>query len=104
MKTLDLLIIALATWRLAWMLIKENGPGGFFLWLRDGAIWPRWFGWLRGLLGCVFCMSVWTGFVCVALHELGLQIVLLPFAASAAGLMLASWTGVEISNDYHGGK
>lgn len=59
----DLLLVALATWRLTSLLLYEDGPWAAFHRLR------AWAGVYRGgemttlavLFSCVWCMSVWIG-------------------------------------------
>lgn len=53
MSPLELLILMLATWRLAHMLVLEDGP--FQVIQRFRAMTT-----LGGLLECIFCMSVWV--------------------------------------------
>lgn len=69
----NFLIYALAIWRLAHMVVKEDGPGDVILrfrdWVRAGSRgwyyptdakkpWlPEWTG---GLVNCVSCASVWA--------------------------------------------
>lgn len=83
----DTLIIAAATWRLAFMLVREAGPFDVFARLRVRTT-------LGGMLECVFCTSVWTAALMLALWFIAWPVVVV-LAASGAGLMLASWTGVE---------
>lgn len=49
----DLALLALATWRVSYMLVLETGPFKAFVHLRNATK-------LGGLLECVFCMSVWV--------------------------------------------
>lgn len=72
---LALVLIAVATWRVSYMLVLEDGPADIFLRLR-GAIgvdqyedaatediskWPFWRSFLAGLFSCIYCMSIWIG-------------------------------------------
>lgn len=70
------LLAGLAGYRLALLLVQEDGPGAMFERLRAwagvprvGPQRPRPF--IGGLLSCVWCCSVWT---CSALFILGLTI------------------------------
>jgi hypothetical protein len=84
----DLLIIALAAWRLAYLLTKESAP--FNLMGRFRTRYP-----LGGLLTCIYCASVWTALLCMGLYLTPLAPVVWIFAISGGALMLASWTGAN---------
>lgn len=84
------LLTGLATWRVAYMLVRETGPWRVFTRLRE----------LTGIrhddegypiavpdgnvLGCVWCTSVWTALVLVWMPAP----VLLVFAASAIAIIV----------------
>lgn len=91
LSTLDLIILALACWRLAFMLVREAGPLDIFARLRARST-------LGGLLDCVFCTSVWTAALALALWATPLRPVVMLFAVSGLALMAASWTGVEFKS------
>lgn len=90
---------ALAAWRLASMLVDEDGPGGMFAWLRRKAGLQSvpvrtGDGWqtvttaanpLAELFACVWCLSVWTAAV-LALRPL--RPLRLPLAGSALAILL----------------
>jgi len=84
----DTLIIGVASWRLAFMLVREAGPLEMFARLRTRTT-------IGGLLECVFCSSVWAAALLWLLWHTPLRPVVYVLAASGAGLMIASWTGVE---------
>lgn len=86
----DLLILALATWRGAYMLTREAGPWQVFTRLRAATT-------RAGLLQCTFCASVWVAIVAWLLLAGPLRPVVEVLAVSGAGLMLASFSGVEIA-------
>lgn len=86
MDATALIVIGLAAWRLAYLVTREDGPWNVLLRLRTR--WP-----LGGLLNCVYCASVWTGALAVVVWTTPAQIVLWALAASAFGLMAASYTG-----------
>lgn len=86
MQPFDVLIIALATWRLAYMVTSEAGPWDVFARLRTR--WP-----LGGLLTCVRCLSVWAAAALWLVYLTPASPVVLLLAISAAALMLASYTG-----------
>lgn len=87
MQPIDLLLITLAGWRLAFMVSSEHGPFGIFDTLR--ARLP-----LGGLTTCVLCLSVWTAAGCLFLWYTPLAPIVTVLALSAGGLMLAHWTGI----------
>ena len=81
---LDLIIMAIATWRLSHMLTKEEGPYGVFLIARKK---------LGGALNCIYCLSVWVGMFCTALWYFNLMLIIYPLAISGLAMMLRSYTG-----------
>lgn len=88
MDALNLLVLALATWRLAYMLVYEKGPRKMFVYLRN--ISRRW-GWT--VLECDRCVSIWAGaWLLCALHTWAWPIVWV-LAASGLAIMLGSFTG-----------
>lgn len=94
LSALDLLILALASWRLASLLVQEAGPLDVFARFRAHST-------LAGLLDCVWCASVWTAAGMLLLWWIGgiAQVFVYALAVSAAGLMLASFTGLMVGGD-----
>ena len=82
------LMIGLAGWRLAFFITREEGPWRIAERLRNR--FP-----LGGATSCVYCASFWTTLLMAALWLNGLSFVVLVFAASAAGLMLAVYSGAQ---------
>ena len=80
--------MALATWRLAYMLTYEMGPWGVFERLRGLTT-------LGGLLVCVYCTSVWAALALWVVWGTPARPLVYVLAVSGAGLMLASYTGVH---------
>jgi hypothetical protein len=80
------IVLALATWRISYMLVSEAGPGHIFEKLRTLK--------LGGVMDCIFCTSVWVGFIAVFLWLIGAAGVLYPFALSGLAMMLRGYTGV----------
>ena len=78
MTPFDLVVLALATWRLSYMLVMEAGPFDVFKRLRASTK-------LGGLLECVFCMSVWVALGLYALW-LDTQWPVIVLAVSGLGL------------------
>lgn len=88
MNPLDLAVLSIASWRLAYMATRENGPWRVFARLRTLTT-------IGGLLECVYCASVWTAAGMLLLWTIGglAQVFVMVLALSGVGLMLASWTG-----------
>lgn len=82
-------ILSLATWRISYMLTAEQGPGDVFIKMRALK--------LGGVLDCIYCTSVWVGFVAVFLWIIGGEAVLIPFALSGLAMMLRGYTGVGMN-------
>lgn len=94
----QMIIIGIAVWRLSYMLVEEEGPYEIFTRLRN------WLGTdvdedhrnqhlntLRGILECIYCISVWLGFFFVAVYvisPLAAMYIALPFALSAIAIFL----------------
>ena len=88
MPPLDLLILALASWRLAYLLTKEDAP--FRLMARLRAITT--FG---GLLDCIYCASIWASIGCYLLWQTPLAPLVTILAISGGAMMLWRYTGAE---------
>lgn len=93
-------ILALATWRIASLFVREKGPFGVFIAIRkwagiehdtSGTPWMIPDEFLAQLLGCVWCFSLWTasGVTIVYFFFPEIAILLaLPFALSAGAILL----------------
>lgn len=90
MTLLSLAVCAVATWRLAYMIVNEQGPFRVFERIRDLTD-------LGGLLSCVKCSTLWTAALILVLWFIGgsAQAFVYLLALSGAGLMLASFAGVD---------
>lgn len=99
LDSLTIIIAILATWRLSAMLSYETGPLNAFTWVRElTGIAHDDFGekvavpnsFFAELLDCVWCISVWLGFVVtVVLYFYPVLVwVLLPFALSAGAILI----------------
>jgi len=88
MTPLDLLLLSLFTWRLAYMLVKESGPWGVFEKLRTRIT----FG---GALNCIYCTSVWTGVTGYVLIQSPFAPIVYMIAISGGAMMLWRYTGGE---------
>lgn len=87
---LDLLVLILAAWRTAHLLVSEDAP--FRLMARVRARTT-----LGGLLTCIKCASVWTAALMLVLWFTPLVPLVWVAAISGGALMLASYTGVNHS-------
>lgn len=89
MQPLDLLLIALAVWRLSYFLVREDAP--FKLMKRFREKHPTW-----GVFSCVYCASIWmAAFTLLLWHIPYLDMLIYLFAISGAALMLASFSGAN---------
>ena len=62
----QILLLGLATYRVAWMVAREEGPFGVFTWLR-GKIDPHQRTWVGRGLSCAGCVSFWLAMVATLL-------------------------------------
>ena len=102
MPSLEFVVLALATWRMASLLAHEDGPGDVFTWLRhvlgvrydedSNLIGENWLA--KGVL-CLWCNSVWIGAVWTVLVVLlpWTWWLALPFGLSTAAIALERWIG-----------
>ena len=81
----ELVVLALATWRLAYLVSRERGPWGLVERVRLK---------LGGALVCLYCASVWTSLLVWALWrvEMGRAVVIV-LAISGLALLLHRYTG-----------
>lgn len=63
LSPLQLVILILATWRLAYMLLYDDGLFGVFITIRKVGVRVG----LTELFGCIYCMSVWVSAVHLAI-------------------------------------
>ncbi len=88
MNWLDLLILSLASWRLANFIVKEAGPFNLSASFRNK--FP-----LGGLTNCLYCALFWVGALMYILWLTPLASIVTIFAISGGALMLATYTGVH---------
>lgn len=71
MTSLQFIVLALATWRISSLLVREDGPFFVFRIIRkrfgivhddNGVPYQYPDGFMPQLLSCVWCTSVWMGF------------------------------------------
>lgn len=90
MTAIDLLILSLATWRLAYLISKEDAP--FKLMARFRTRYP-----LGGGTACIYCVSVWAGIGLYVLLPTPLYPIVWIFAASGGAMLLHRYTGGDYS-------
>ena len=94
-----LIVGALAAWRLALMLTREDGPFDVFERIRrvSGVYYTDECGrpltTFGRLLNCLWCTSMWTGTLTCVVVFTSIWPVLVPFAFSAVAVLID--TGVE---------
>ena len=100
-----LFVLVLATWRLSYILVKEDGPWNFVALTRykigvryDQYSTPYGENTLADLLTCVWCTSVWVGAALAAIYLIAPDVAVaisLPFALSAGAIIVNS----EVENE-----
>ncbi len=98
---MDIIILALATWRISNLFVNEDGPFMIFAELRRlaGVVYspmsePLADNELAKLFICVFCFSIWLGLiVAVAYYFYPIRTywICLPFALSTLAIALDKW-------------
>lgn len=86
MQPLDLLILVLATWRLAYLIAKEDAPLRLMARLR--ARFP-----LGGLTTCQYCASVWAAAGLYLLMLTPAVWIVYILAISGGAMLLYRYTG-----------
>lgn len=86
----EAILIGLAGWRIASLLVTEDGPYDIFRRIRFlfqpiGIVDPRQ-GFFDGLFSCMWCMSVWTTLLMYGLYALEPRAVIV-IAAMAIALI-----------------
>jgi hypothetical protein len=96
---MDIVILALAVFRTANLIALEDGPANVFERLRNwanseaqtrGGMYTQF----AGLIGCVWCSSVWLGALTTVAHYTMPNLatwLALPFALSAITMILDRW-------------
>lgn len=116
-SVLDLIVLSLAVWRVALLVVHEDGPPwllddaapdggrlpiGIFAALRTRLALAemdhpdRWHFFLNGLAGCVWCLSLWLGIVAAALYLAWPDVTValsLPFALSGLAILYQEQIG-----------
>lgn len=89
MDALTLILLSLATYRVAHMVAREEGPWSCFTRLR-GALDPDQHTWLGRGVNCVLCVAFWTVWAVLGLWWLWPPIVW-ALAASGGASLLWIW-------------
>lgn len=92
LPALDFLLLSVATWRIAYMLTREDGPANVFRRLRD-RFPAEGRGGVGDALSCIYCTSVWVGVALFALWLTPLWWLMVPVAVSGLAIMLQTYTG-----------
>ena len=82
----DLLLLALACWRISHLISKDFGPWNVLDKLRKAV--P-----LGGLTGCMYCLSVWFSGVLLLVHVYVTTWPTWILAVAGCALMLRAYTG-----------
>ena len=80
---MDLLILGLSVFSVAWSLANEDGPADLFFKMRN-VLRPR----LGEGVDCPVCVGMWVAFVLFAVYYFFGTLPLLPFAAHGASTFL----------------
>lgn len=84
MTPYDLLLLALATWYTAYVVVQLDGPFTVFKRIR-----PR----TRGLTGCIYCFAPYAAVLWLLIWYTPVKPLIYPFALAGAALMLHRYTG-----------
>ena len=82
----DLIVLAFAAWRGAYLITHEDAPFAFMKKIRER--WP-----LGGLLNCQYCASIWTAAICYGLMLTPLAPFVYVLAISGLAMMFWRYTG-----------
>ena len=88
MGALDLLILAIATWRVSYLVTKEDAPFRLAARLRERH--P-----LGGLTTCIYCASAWAAIALYVLWWTPLQPMVTITAIAGGAMMLMTFTGAN---------
>lgn len=90
MDIITVILLSAAVWRISYALTAEKGPLDVFVKLRSLK--------MGGLFDCIYCTSIWVGFIAIWLWLGGFETLLYPFALSGLALFLRSYTGAGIGD------
>ena len=86
MSFLDFVVLALATFYLAYVVTVTSGPFSIFYKLRQLAGQSR-------IFTCIYCFSVWAGAFWYVLYLTPLRVGVYPFALAGAVALAYRYTG-----------
>lgn len=86
LQPFDFMILSLATFYAAYVLVQTKGPFGYFQWLRENVMHG-------GLLTCIYCATVWIGGIFYLLWLAHLEPICYVFAGAGAAMLLYRYTG-----------
>lgn len=90
MDITNILLLAAAVWYISYALTALEGPLHLFEKLRSLK--------LSGLFDCIYCTSVWVGFIAILFWLYGYEALLYPFGLAGIALWLRSYTGAGIND------
>ena len=105
MDILSFAILCMAAWRIASLLVREQGPWRMFVWIREragiqhddkGTPWLIPDNVLAGILSCTWCASVWIGMFWVGFFLISPLLatkIATIFAISTGAILIDKWTG-----------
>lgn len=82
----QIVIIGLAAWRIAYLIVSEGGPRDLMKRVRERLGWP--------VLQCVYCLSVWIAVGLYVAREY-LWPVIAVAAVAAVAAMIQKWLGFD---------
>lgn len=88
----EIFLLSLATWRLSYMLVEEQGPAKVFNFMRYH--FP-----LGGVWRCIYCTSIWVAIGLDALYRWGCPNPIDIFALSGLAMILRAYTGAGIHDN-----
>ena len=91
MTPVNLVILALASWRLAYFIVYDDAPYKIMKRIRDK--FPNW-----QVLDCIYCASVWTAIICYALLLTSAYWIVDILAVSGGAMMFWRYTGGKHMN------
>ena len=86
MQPLDYVLIALATFYLAYVFTITEGPWKSFAKLR---FWMP----MGGLTKCIYCAAIWIALICYWLYTTPLQPIVACCGVAGAGMAVYRYTG-----------
>lgn len=107
MNILNLVILALATWRVSSLFAKEDGPFDLFIKIRTwlGVVWdikskPEGNNVISKGIICIWCNSIWFGGFWIVAYLLSPMVIwlALPFAISAGAVLIECVVGESYGN------